>query len=67
MPAYRVFYLSPNGCFQGREDIGCASDEEAIAVARATPYDGRKELWNGPCLIATFAADGTFSGIRPRH
>lgn len=58
MPEYKFYRLDgAKRIARAAEMISADSDEAAIAAARKLAKSGAFEIWQGPRLVATIAAD----------
>jgi hypothetical protein len=54
MPGYQLYFLDAKGHVYRRQDMECADDREAIAVANALKHPYGMELWRGPMTLKKF-------------
>ena len=56
MPGYQLYFLDAKGHVYRRQDMECADDKEAVAIARALKHSHGMELWIGARTIKKFEA-----------
>ncbi|WP_338832245.1 hypothetical protein [Bradyrhizobium sp. 27S5] len=54
-PSYRAYFVGTDGHMIGREDMICASDAEAIALATKFTDKHAVEVWDGDRLVTKLA------------
>jgi hypothetical protein len=56
MPEYQLYFLDAKGHVYRRQDLVCANDNEAIAIAKALRHPHGMELWCGVRTVRKFEA-----------
>lgn len=56
MPEYQLYFLDAKGHVYRRQDMTCANDNEAIAIAKALKHPHGMELWSGVRTVRKFEA-----------